>query len=622
MTSLDSVRQRFAGPFVALLWLVTLVVAGLALFRSNDWPITLGAILMSLVVTVLWRRDPIGDATRWLSTIALCAQVALLVLEASGTTYQIDMHMAFFAALAVAAAWICPVSILLATVVVAVHHLVLNFVYPAAVFPYGADLGRVVVHAVILLAEAVALMLLTRTVQTALGRADEKAAEAEQALVARRAADAERERLEAEVEATRRDVEERVLATIGGVVSAAQQGDFSHRANGEGLGRLATIVEGVNTLNGLIDRSTREFVAVLTAIADGDLTTSVRGSFAGRLGELADAINGTARRLSQTVGTIQQTAIEVKGTAQRIRTGADHLLERSESQAASLEETSATTEELAASVRSTAQAAQDAVRLAQTTMTVASNGGVIAEDAVAAMARIEEASRKVSEITGVIDEIAFQTNLLALNAAVEAARAGDAGKGFAVVASEVRSLAQRAAGAAKDIAGLIDSSNREVVSGVALVQKAGGALGEILSAARDVSETLGTISVSTQEQAAGLDEMSQTVGELETVTQHNSEVAEQSASAAAELDQEVEKLNRLVPPSGPAAARWRTRRHWRPEASTAAAESGWEGGRLGPPDPFVQADPRTGSTRCGGRAMPRQAFVYHRPKGHSRIPFF
>jgi len=251
-------------------------------------------------------------------------------------------------------------------------------------------------------------------------------------------------------------------------------------------------------------------------------------------------------RLSDTVATIQTTSADVGLAAREINMGADDLSKRTEEQASSLEETAATTEELAASVKASAQASKDAARIADEAMQAAESGGAIAGQAVDAMARIETASQKISDIIRVIDDIAFQTNLLALNAAVEAARAGEAGKGFAVVASEVRTLAQRSGEAAKDISGLISSSNAEVGEGVKLVRQAGDQLARILAASQKVAATIADISAASGEQANGIDEMSQAVAHLDEMTQQNAALSEQSAASANSLSGRIEQLNALV----------------------------------------------------------------------------
>jgi methyl-accepting chemotaxis protein len=336
-------------------------------------------------------------------------------------------------------------------------------------------------------------------------------------------------------------------AEIAAVVGAAQLGDFSARLpidNKEGFVR--EIANGLNNVSALVEKATSEFAEVMDAVASADLTRSVTGTYQGVLGSLKNSINATVEHLASTVQTIQITSADVGVAAREINMGADDLSKRTEEQASSLEETAATTEQLAASVKATAQASRQAAATADEAMKVAQNGGAIAGQAVDAMARIEIASTKISDITRVIDDIAFQTNLLALNAAVEAARAGDAGKGFAVVASEVRTLAQRSSEAAKDISALISSTNVEVGEGVKLVRRAGEALSQILGASQRVAGTIADISAASGEQANGIDEMSQAVAHLDEMTQANAALAEQSAASATSLSGRIEQLNDLV----------------------------------------------------------------------------
>jgi len=350
-------------------------------------------------------------------------------------------------------------------------------------------------------------------------------------------------------------------AEVAAVVGAAQNGDFSARLpldNKDGFVR--EIAVGLNNVSALVEKATTEFAEVMDAVAGADLTHTVQGDYRGVLGALKSSINGTVQRLAETVQTIQLTSADVGLAAREINMGADDLSKRTEEQASSLEETAATTEELAASVKASAQASRNAAAIADEAMKAAQIGGTIAGQAVDAMARIEGASTKISDIIRVIDDIAFQTNLLALNAAVEAARAGDDGKGFAVVASEVRTLAQRSSEAAKDISALISSSNTEVGEGVKLVRQAGEQLSQILTASKKVAATIAEISAASGEQASGIDEMSQAVAHLDEVTQQNAALSEQSAASAGSLASKIGQLNDLVtafktgPDDGRAAA--------------------------------------------------------------------
>ncbi len=334
---------------------------------------------------------------------------------------------------------------------------------------------------------------------------------------------------------------------VADVVEAASAGDFSRRVPTEGKpDMLFKIASGVNRIGELVEHATGEFTTTLRAMADGDLTTRIDTNYAGRFGDLKGAINSTLDQLGQVVSTIQATANDVQVAAAEISAGASDLAKRTEDEATSLEETASTTEQLAASVKQSAEHSRDATTLAEEAKSVAEKGGAIVSDAVKAMEGISKASTRISEIIAVIDDIAFQTNLLALNAAVEAARAGEAGKGFAVVASEVRTLAQRSGQAAKDIKGLIHDSTDQVAQGVNLVNGAGEALEQIVSAANKVAATVADISSATAEQANGIEEMSQSVAHMDEMTQQNSALAEESAASANELLSQIRRLHQLV----------------------------------------------------------------------------
>lgn len=284
----------------------------------------------------------------------------------------------------------------------------------------------------------------------------------------------------------------------------------------------------------------------MAALADGNLTFRISHNIPAEYAAIRDNFNGAMDRLEQMVATIKTNSSAIAATSQEINSGANDLSMRTEQQASALEESAATTEQLAASVKTSAQASRRSVALADDATKIARTGGDIVRNATDAMARIEDASKKISEITSVIDGIAFQTNLLALNAAVEAARAGDAGRGFAVVAAEVRALAQRSSDAAKDITGLIASSDAEVTEGVKLVRLAGGTLEQIVEAAAAVSSTVEEIASASGEQANGIEEMSQTVSHMDEITQQNAALAEQSAASSKALLDQIEQLNRLI----------------------------------------------------------------------------
>ncbi|HEX3504509.1 MAG TPA: methyl-accepting chemotaxis protein [Xanthobacteraceae bacterium] len=266
----------------------------------------------------------------------------------------------------------------------------------------------------------------------------------------------------------------------------------------------------------------------------------------GEVQSLCAGVNGLLDAMTSVIVKIKAAANEVSNASSEISVSTTDLSQRTEEKAASLEETSSSMEEMSATVKKNAENAQQANQSAAATRDVADRGGQVVAQAVDAMARIEESSRKISDIIGVIDEIARQTNLLALNAAVEAARAGEAGRGFAVVASEVRSLAQRSSQAAKDIKDLITNSNNQVKEGVDLVNKAGTALTEIVDSIKKVAAVVSDIAAASAEQAAGIEQVNKALTQMDEVTQQNSALVEENAATAKTLEHQSSAMNEEV----------------------------------------------------------------------------
>jgi methyl-accepting chemotaxis protein len=285
----------------------------------------------------------------------------------------------------------------------------------------------------------------------------------------------------------------------------------------------------------------------VAAAKNNDLTQRVplEGK-TGDIAQLCEGVNSLLDTMVKVIGDIKGVAREVTNAAMEISASTTDLSQRTEEQAASLEETSASMEQISATVRKNAENASQANVSASGTREVADRGGRVAAQAVEAMTKIEGSSRKISDINGVIDEIARQTNLLALNAAVEAARAGDAGRGFAVVASEVRSLAQRSSQAAKDIKDLITNSNSQVQEGVDLVNKAGAALNEIVESIKNVAGIVSDIAAASAEQATGIDQVNKALTQMDEVTQQNSALVEENAATAKTLEQQSAAMNERV----------------------------------------------------------------------------
>jgi methyl-accepting chemotaxis protein/methyl-accepting chemotaxis protein-1 (serine sensor receptor) len=284
----------------------------------------------------------------------------------------------------------------------------------------------------------------------------------------------------------------------------------------------------------------------LQRLADGDMTHRLNKQFVGSLDQTRHNFNMSVEKLEAALSAVGVNASAIHAGSGEIRTASDELAKRTEQQAASVEETAAALEEISTSLRDATQRAAEAGNLVDRTRTDAEKSGDIVKKAVVAMSGIENSSREISNIIGVIDEIAFQTNLLALNAGVEAARAGEAGKGFAVVAQEVRELAQRSASAAKEIKTLITNSGQQVQAGVMLVGETGKSLEAIVIQVQEINQHVTAIVRSTQEQSTGLNEISASVNAIDQGTQKNAAMVEESTAASHALASEAAALSALL----------------------------------------------------------------------------
>ena len=336
-------------------------------------------------------------------------------------------------------------------------------------------------------------------------------------------------------------------SAFGEVVDAAVAGDFTRQVAVEFPDpELNALASSVNNLVSTFNRGVTEIGHVLGAMANTDLTERMEGDYEGAFATLKSDINAVADKLTEVVGQLRHTSGSLKTATGEILSGANDLSERTTKQAATIEETSAAMEQLASTVLKNAERAKDAsVNAAQVTRT-AEEGGQVMDAATAAMERITQSSAKISNIIGMIDDIAFQTNLLALNASVEAARAGDAGKGFAVVAVEVRRLAQSAAQASSEVKVLIEQSAGEVNSGSKLVGDAAGKLKAMLDAARGNNGLLESIANESREQASAIEEVTTAVRTMDEMTQHNAALVEETNAAIEQTEAQASELDRIV----------------------------------------------------------------------------
>jgi methyl-accepting chemotaxis protein len=284
----------------------------------------------------------------------------------------------------------------------------------------------------------------------------------------------------------------------------------------------------------------------LSRLAQGDLTFRLLDPFAAEYEQIRSDFNAAVDQLQETLQVIARTAGAIGSGAKEIADASDDLSRRTEQQAASLQETASALDEITGAVKRSASSAHQASEVVSVAKTEALSSGEVVKQAVAAMGKIEESSRQISQIIGVIDEIAFQTNLLALNAGVEAARAGDSGRGFAVVAQEVRALAQRSAGAAREIKALISASSDEVGSGVTLVGQTGSALERIIGKVAEIDSLIVGIAATANAQASGIGEVNLAVNHMDQMTQQNAAMVEECTAATQTLKSETAELARLI----------------------------------------------------------------------------
>jgi methyl-accepting chemotaxis protein len=352
------------------------------------------------------------------------------------------------------------------------------------------------------------------------------------------------------------------LAMVDGIDKLAQlNGEGARHASAEAeasflasrtllIAVLVFVVVAASVLGWIITRlitvPLAEAVQAAKQISAGNLAFVIQAKGRDEVGDLLHALEDMRDSLSQVVSGVRRGADGVANASMEIAQGNNDLSARTEQQASALEETAASMEELGSTVRQNADNARAANQLALNASTVATQGGEVVAEVVDTMKGINESSRKIADIIGVIDGIAFQTNILALNAAVEAARAGEQGRGFAVVAGEVRSLAQRSAEAAKEIKSLIGASVERVEQGTALVDRAGTTMSEVVGSIRRVTDIMGEISAASSEQSAGVSQVGEAVTQMDQATQQNAALVEQSAAAAGALTSQAQELVRAV----------------------------------------------------------------------------
>ncbi len=490
ITTIDQLRAKVALAAVCLLAALSALILGLGWLRGTGGAAEAAVILLATALCE-WerRRAPAGLAVRLTASAALAVAVAMLVWLMRDHPWQIDGHMVFFAAFAMTSLFCDWRPIVAFAAVVAVHHLGLNYLLTAAVFPGQADLGRVVLHAVVLIAQAVPMIwvatILSRLFagsEAALARATEAQHRAEEAAAA---------------QARDQAATSEMAAGLAGALTRLMAGDLTARLEGEVPERFAAMRREFNT-------------------------------FAAAIAQMIGAITRQGEQLLQASEALAQAA----------RAGAD----RAGQQSVTLERASRALRQMADGVQTAARRAAEADGRVLENRHLAEEGGSVLSRAVAAMGRIEESSAQISRISEVMEDIAFQTNLLALNAGVEAARAGEAGKGFAVVATEVRALAQRASGSAKEIKALVEASRENVSEGSLLVQNTNAALVRLIEGTSLNAGVVAEIAEQMARQSSGLAELTGGLSDLDGTTREATAMATRSAEMSAGLRRDAEAL--------------------------------------------------------------------------------
>jgi methyl-accepting chemotaxis protein len=577
--AVQDLRRRAEPYFIGYLALMAPLTGLIAWFCGANWLLT--TLICAVCATTPFALSKARQGTlqvRLSIAAGLVGQWMLLIYAVSpynGGQFMLDTHMIFFVIMGALVWLLCAATLFFFITVVALHHLVFNFLLTSLIWPAGSNaLGHFVTHnilAVATLAISLSLIVVLQAVMLAAEDAaaqserDKKAAQADQtkaeeasataadALQQAQAAQAEGKALlkeqqriqdqQAESTAALQDL----LHDFEKVVEAANRGDFTARLDQRfSTSHLSELVLRMNELMETIDVSIAKTVDVVSALADGNLAARMEGDFKGAFQVLKNRVNETFENFSELFDSFSTTTATVNQGAEDVSSQADQLAQRTNTQATSLSQVISSMKAMAKAVDANNETVGRGRALSQEATTKALRGAEVVEYATTVMAEIKKESAQISKIISVIEGIAFQTNLLSLNASVEAARAGEAGKGFAVVASEVRALAQRSSDASQDIASLIEKSEGQVELGVQVVTETGDALRGIVSAIEEMDTAIDEISSQSSAQTQQIQDVTSVVAQADKVTKENAAMAEDGTSTARLLLEGTGNLERAI----------------------------------------------------------------------------
>nr|WP_037515950.1 methyl-accepting chemotaxis protein [Sphingomonas sp. PAMC 26621] len=476
--------RLLAGLTVTLA--LTIVVAVLFATIPGKLPAAVIAVGLAILPSMLALQRRTDAQARMLASITVVVMPALLLFAVEGRTWQVDLHMIFFALLAVISILCDWKAICAAAAVIAVHHIGLGLLLPDWIFTGGGSIGRIALHAVVLIIEGATLMWVAERVVALIAAIE--------------AQDVERQRAEAALAA------ERTLQAEAVIVVTTSLGE------------------------------------ALAALTEGDLTADITTHYPGSYGVLRTNFNEALRGLRRLIGSVSDSAAGIKGTSAEIAQASEDLARRTESNAASLEETSAALFQVDARIKATTVAATNTVACADQAIATVAGGRATADEAVQAMSRVSESARGIDSVIEGLDKIAFQTRVLAMNAAVEAGRAGDAGRGFAVVADLVSALAMRAEEEAKRARGQLGVTQLEIITAVKAVRKVDETLQNISTDVDGVHDLLAGMATDNAAQSQAVTEISAALGAMDKATQQNAAMVEETSAAARNLTAEVSAL--------------------------------------------------------------------------------